>query len=115
MNEIDPVILFSVFKEMLGAPLLWLLILIIVGGTAAFISLLIKEKGIIANRMVRCQFLGVLGGILALVVMVNVSSSGFTDAGGPADWFLIALVFGLGLIGTTIIAYGMAGWIKIIR
>ena len=47
--------------------------------------------------------------------MVKVSSSGFTDAGGPADWFLIALVFGLGLIGTTIIAYGMAGWIKVIR
>lgn len=115
MKELDPVIMFSVFQEMLGAPLLWSLILVIVGGTAAFISLLAKEKGIIASRMVRCQFLGVLGGILALVVMVKVSSSGFTDAGGPADWFLIALVFGLSLIGTTIIAYGLAGWIKVIR
>ena len=62
MKELDPVIMFSVFQEMLGAPLLWLLILVIVGGTAAFISLLIKEKGIIASRMVRCQFLGVLAG-----------------------------------------------------
>ena len=33
----------------------------------------------------------------------------FTDAGGPADWFLIALVFGVGLAGTTILIYALAG------
>lgn len=115
MKELDPVILFAVFQEMLGAPLLWLLLIVIVVGTAAFVSLLVREKGVIATRMMRCQLLGVLGGILALIIMAKVSSSGFTDAGGPADWFLIALVFGLGLIGTTIITYGAAGWVKVIR
>lgn len=110
MNELDPVILFSVFQEMLGMPLLWLLIIVIFMGTLAFIVLLVREKGILAARMLRSQALGVLGGLLALVLMVEVSSSGYTDAGGPADWFLIALVFGAGLIGTTIISYGVAGW-----
>ena len=42
--------------------------------------------------------------------MAKVSSSGFTDAGGPADWFLIALVFGLGLAGTTVLMYTLFGW-----
>ncbi len=41
--------------------------------------------------MVGAQAIGLLGGALALVVMAKVLSSGFTDAGGPADWFLIAL------------------------
>ena len=58
------------------------------------------------------QAAGILGGILALVLMVMVSSSGFTDAGGPADWFLIALVFGLGLVGATILVYTVAGWVR---
>ncbi len=115
MSELDPVILFSVFKEMLGGPLLWLMLVVIVGGTLAFAFLLIREKGIIATRMLRCQAVGVLGGMSALVVMAKVSSSGFTDAGGPADWFLIALVFGLGLVGTTVITYGASGWLKVIR
>ena len=50
--------------------------------------------------------------MLALVLMAKVSSSGFTDAGGPADWFLIALVFGLGLVGTAILVYTAIGWRK---
>lgn len=96
MKELDPLIFWYVFQEMLGAPLLWLLIILIAGGTLAFLFLLFKERTIIARRMVGAQAIGLLGGALALVVMAKVSSSGFTDAGGPADWFLIALVFGLG-------------------
>lgn len=115
MNELDPIILFYVFQEMLGTPLLVALLLIIVVGTLAFVSLLVREKGVIASRMIRSQMLGVLGGVLALVLMARVSSSGFTDAGGPADWFLIALVFGCGLVGTTAIAYGVSGWLRVIR
>lgn len=115
MKELDPVILFFVFQEMLGAPLLWLMLAVIIIGTLAFAGLVLREKGILATRMLRSQAVGVLGGVLALVLMARVSSSGFTDAGGPADWFLIALVFGSGLIGATIVAYGVAGWIKVIR
>ena len=115
MNELDPIILFYVFQEMLGTPLLVALLTIIVVGTLAFVSLLVREKGVIATRMVRSQILGVLGGVLALVLMARVSSSGFTDAGGPADWFLIALVFGCGLIGTTAITYAALGWLKVVR
>jgi|SRR5690625_2253115 len=112
MKDLDPVVMFYVFREMLGTPLLVLLVTLIVAGTVAFVALLIREKGITARRMLRCQALGVPGGVLALVIMARVSSSGFTDAGGPADWFLIALVFGAGLIGTTILAYSASGWWK---
>lgn len=109
MKEFDPLIFLVVFQEMLG-PLLWLLILLAMVGTLAFLRLLIKEKGIVARRLVRAELAGLGGGVLALILMAKVSSSGFTDAGGPADWFLIALVFGMGLIGSAIIVYSFLGW-----
>ncbi|NHC06079.1 hypothetical protein DFR40_1291 [Azonexus fungiphilus] len=109
MKELDPLVFLAVFQEMLG-PLLWLMILVIVVGTAAFVALLLKERTINSKRLVRAEFAGLAGGVLALVLMAKVSSSGFTDAGGPADWFLIALVFGLGLAGTAILVYTVLGW-----
>ena len=109
MKELDPLVFLAVFQEMLG-PLLWLMIVVIVAGTAAFLALLLREKTINSRRLVRAELAGLVGGALALVLMAKVSSSGFTDAGGPADWFLIALVFGLGLIGTAILVYTVLGW-----
>ncbi len=109
MKELDPLILLAVFQEMLG-PLLWVLLAVIILGLLAFLALLAREKGLVSRRLVRSEALGVVGGALALVLMAKVSSSGFTDAGGPADWLLIALVFGAGLIGSTILAYTVAGW-----
>jgi hypothetical protein len=109
MKELDPFILLAVFQEMLG-PLLWLLLAVVVLGALAFAVLLVREKGIVSSRLVRSEALGVIGGVLALVLMAKVSSSGFTDAAGPADWFLIALVFGAGLVGSTVLVYTAAGW-----
>ena len=111
MQTLDPMVLFAVFQEMLG-PLLWVLILALLGATLAFAALLVKEKGLVAKRLVRAEIAGVFGGALALVLMAKVSSSGFTDAGGPADWFLIGLVFGAGLIGTVILVYSVLGWLS---
>lgn len=109
MKELDPLILLAVFQEMLG-PLLWILLAVAILGLLAFIVLLVHEKGLVSHRLVRSEALGVIGGALALVLMAKVSSSGFTDAAGPADWFLIALVFGVGLVGSTILVYTIAGW-----
>lgn len=109
MQDLDLMIFLIVFQEMLG-PLLWILVLLAVAGITAFVTLVIKDKGISAQRLVLAQVAGLIGGAVALVLMAEASSSGFTDAGGPVDWFLIALVFGAGLIGTTILIYAITGW-----
>ena len=114
MNDLDPTILLAVFQEMLG-PLLWLLLTMALLCLLAFVALLILERGLVSRRLVRSQALGVVGGGLALVLMARVSSSGFTDAGGPADWFRIALVFGLGLISATVLVYTAIGWWSVWR
>jgi hypothetical protein len=109
MAQLDPLVLWSVFQEMLG-PLLWLLAALIVVGTLAFAALLLRERKLVAKRLVYAEFAGLVGGALALVLMAVVSSSGFTDAGGPVDWLLIALIYALGAIGTTVLVYTVAGW-----
>lgn len=114
MKELDPLVFLAVFQEMLG-PLLWLLLGVSALGTAAFVILLIRERGFVPRRLVCSQALGLLGGAFALILMVKVSSSGFTDAGGPVDWLLIALVFSLGLAGSAILFYTIGGWWSILR
>lgn len=111
MKELDVFVFLSVFHEMLG-PLLWVMLALAGGGVLAFLGLLVKEKGLVSRRLVQAELLGVLGGGLALVIMAKVSSSGFTDAGGPADWFLITVVYGVGLVGTAILSYATMGWMK---
>lgn len=113
MKAFDPIMFLAVFQEMLG-PLLWVLVLLAVFGVGAFVALVVKERGIVSRRLVRAELVGLVGGALSLVLMAKVSSSGFTDAGGPVDWFLIALVFGVGLAGTTILVYALAGWSAIL-
>jgi hypothetical protein len=110
VKELDPLVFVAVFQEMLG-PMLWLMLGLAVLGVTAFVALLAREKGIVARRLVRAELIGLFGGVLALVIMARVSSSGFTDAGGPADWFLIALVYGVGVVATAILAYAAMGWL----
>jgi hypothetical protein len=114
MKELDPLVFLAVLQEMMG-PLLWLLLLLALAGSAAFAALLWRERRLPARRVVQAELLGLLGGALALVLMAKVSSSGFTDAGGPADWFLIAAVYAAGWLGTSVLAYGALGWWRPLR
>ena len=102
MKELDPMVFLAVFQEMLG-PMLWVMLFAALAAVVAFVALVMREKGIVSRRLVRAELLGLIGGVVALVIMARVSSSGFTDAGGPADWFLIALVYGVGAVATVIL------------
>jgi len=109
MKELDPFVFLVVFMEMLG-PFLWVLLAAILLVIMAFVALLIREKRIHASRIVWSQLLGLLGGAASLVMMANVSSSGYTDAAGPIDWLLILAVFGAGMLATALTIYTLVGW-----
>src|SRR5690606_2180488 len=111
MKELDPLILSAVFQEMLG-PLLWLILAVVVLGTLAFVVLLLRERKIVARRLMWSQVLGLFGGVMSLVIMAKVSASGYSDAAGPADWILLMLVFGLGAVGTMVLTYTLVGWLR---
>ncbi|WP_404385749.1 DUF5368 domain-containing protein [Caenispirillum salinarum] len=114
MKDLDLATLLSVFQEMMG-PLLWVLVLLAVAGIAAFLFVLVREGGLKGGRLVRSELIGVAGGFMALVVMAWVTVSGFTDAGGPVDWLLIGIIWGIGLVGTTILAYAVQGLVALSR
>ncbi|HLR12271.1 MAG TPA: DUF5368 family protein, partial [Burkholderiaceae bacterium] len=54
MKELDPFILLAVFYEMMG-PLVWILVAAVLIGCAAFIVLLLKDRGLHARRLIWSQ------------------------------------------------------------
>jgi hypothetical protein len=111
MKELDPSVLLAVFLEMLG-PMLWVIVGVALLAIVGFAALIVRERKIVSRRFVRAEVIGLLGGVVALVIMARVSSSGFTDAGGPADWILIAIVYGIGAVASTILGYAVLGWLE---
>ena len=107
MKDLDPLVFYYVFVEMMGPWLLWSLVLAAIFGLWAFFSIVIRERGISSKRLVRSEIAGLFGGAGALVLMAHVTMSGFTDAGGPVDWLLVGLIWGAGLAGTTILSYAL--------
>lgn len=114
MQDLDLATLVSVFLEMMG-PLFWLLLVLAVAGIAGFVTVLLREGELKGSRLVRSELIGLAGGFAALAIMAWVTVSGFTDAGGPVDWLLIGIIWGIGLAGTTILAYAVQGLMAVMR
>lgn len=108
MKELDPFIFLAVFQEMLGV-WLWVGLVFALSVLVGVVRLIRIERRFHARRFLVSELIGLVGGGLALVVMALVSSSGFTDAAGPADWILIVMVYVAGMVGTTVTVYTMLG------
>lgn len=115
MKDLDPLVFYAVFIEMMGPYLFWGLTLATILGVGTFFWVVLRERGFSSKRLVRSEILGLFGGVGALVLMAHVTVSGFTDAGGPVDWLLVGLIWGAGLAGTTILSYAILGLIEIRR
>lgn len=105
MKELDPAVFVAVFQEMLGGPLFWLLAAGIALTTLAFLYVLIRDRGLTSRRFLGAEALGLAGGAAAVLSMQAITNSGFRDVGGPIDWLLVALIFVLGAVGTTLLVY----------
>mgnify|MGYP001806739185 CR=1 FL=1 len=111
MKDLDPFVFLMVFQEMLG-PVLWLLVALALFGLVGFAFVFLREGKMDSRRLVRSELIGLVGGVLALVLAAKFTVSGFTDAGGPVDWLLVGLIWGVGLAGTTILAYAVQGLMR---
>lgn len=108
MAGFDVAVFVAVFLEMMGN-ILWVLVGLALLGLAGFGAVIWRERTIISRRLLRAELMGVLGGFGSLALMAYVTVSGFTDAGGPVDWLLIGIIWGMGLVGTTILSYAAMG------
>lgn len=53
--------------------------------------------------------LGFFGGFAALALMAWVTLSGFSGAGGPVDWLLVGVIWGVGVVGGVVLSYAVLG------
>ncbi len=104
MKDLDIFVFLSVFQEMLGT-LLWVLLALAAVILALFLAVLIRDRGLSYRRFVRAELVGLVGGILAVLFMQQITSSRLSDLGGPVDVMLVALIWIAGAIGTTLVAY----------
>ncbi len=108
MKDLDIATLLAVFQEMLGWTL-WPLLLLAAAATIAFVFVLLRDRGVVARRLVWAEAIGLAGGVAAVLIMQAVTYSRFADLGGPVDWLLVVGIFVAGLIGSAVGAYAVMG------
>ena len=111
MKDLDLATLVAVFQEMLGWTF-WPLVALAALATLSFLRVLLRDRALIARRLVWAEVLGLFGGLAAVFIMFTVTSSGFADLGGPVDWLLVLGIFGFGTIGTALGLYAALGLLR---
>jgi uncharacterized membrane protein YhaH (DUF805 family) len=111
MKELDPLVFWSVFQEMLG---FWLYVIVAVAlvATVLFLRAILQEHGLNARRLVWSQVVGLVGGLAALWFMWTITSSSIRDVGGPIDALLVLGIYLLGWGGATMLFYAVAGFTR---
>ncbi|MDR2000303.1 MAG: DUF5368 domain-containing protein [Zoogloeaceae bacterium] len=104
MKDMELSAFFFLFQEMLGG-WFWPLFLFAVIVSAAFVVQLFRNRNWMWQASAGLKAISVLGGALFVILVTLASSSGFTDAGGPIDYWLITVLFGFGYITTATVAY----------
>lgn len=108
MKEMSLATLIAIFEEMLGI-WLWIGLAGIALAVLLFLATLLRERTLHPRRLVVAEFGAVAGGVLAILIVQQVTNSGFRDIGGPIDWVLGVAIFAVGALATLLGAYGLVG------
>lgn len=112
MKELDPLVFVAVFQEMLGL-LFWPLVAFIVLGALALLVVIVRDRRVDSRRLILSEALGVIGGFVAVGLMLWVTESSLGDLlGGPIDWLLTVAIWVAGAIGATITIYVALGLVS---
>ena len=108
MKDLDPLVFWAVFREMLG-PWLYVIIAVAVVATLLFLRAILAEHGLSARRLVWSQVAGLAGGVAALLFMWGITKSSIRDVGGPIDALIVVGIYLVGWAGATMRFYAVAG------
>lgn len=112
MKELDPMVFWAVFREMLGV-WLYVIVAVTVVATILFLRAIFQERGLEARRLIWSQVVGLAGGIAAVAFMFGVTGSGLRDIGGPIDALLTVGIYLAGWGGATMLFYAVAGFVGV--
>lgn len=105
MKELTLDTLIAVFEEIFGAALFWAMVAAAALITVAFVYAAIRDRGIDGRRFVRAEIAAPVGAIAAILFVQFVTSSGFSDIGGPIDWVMLLAIGVAGAVGLTFLVY----------
>ncbi|MCB1508070.1 MAG: DUF5368 domain-containing protein [Hyphomicrobiaceae bacterium] len=104
--------LIAVFEEIFGAGLFWAMVVIAALVTAAYFYVLIRDRSVSWRKFLLAQLSMPVGAILAILFVQNVTSSSFSDIGGPVDVIVLLGVGVAGAIGMAILVYTVQSLVK---
>lgn len=108
MKDIDAAVILAVFQEMLG-PWFWVTLAAGILALAGFLLVVLRDRGLRSRRLVWSEAAALLGGVAAVLVMQQVTHSGFEDIGGPIDWVVGIAIFAVGALGALVATYAVLG------
>lgn len=111
MKDLDPLVFWTVFGEMLGG-WLWPLAIVVVLTTLLFLRAVLQEHGLNARRFLWSQAVGLVGGLAALGFMWTITESSIMDVGGAIDALVVVAIYLAGWAGATMLFYASSGFVR---
>ncbi|MCA1242228.1 DUF5368 domain-containing protein [Stappia stellulata] len=105
MKDLTLSTLLAVFEEMFGVFLFWGLVAAALAVTAAFIVIVLREHRLEGHRFLRAELMAPVGALAAILFVQWITSSGFSDIGGPVDVIVLIAIGTTGAVGLTIVTY----------
>ena len=109
MKELTFDTMIAVFEEVFGFYLFWGMTAAAILIGLAFLWIVIRDRRLESARFVRAELLAPVGAIVAILFVQWVTSSGFSDVGGPIDVIVLIAIAVLGAVGITILGYVVQG------
>ncbi|KPP87075.1 MAG: Nucleopolyhedrovirus protein of unknown function (DUF912) [Rhodobacteraceae bacterium HLUCCA08] len=104
--------LIAVFEEMFGRGLFWAMVAVAIIVTLAYFFVLIRDRTVSWKKFLWAQLSMPLGAIAAVLFVQRMTSSSFSDLGGPIDWIVLLGVAVAGAIGLAILVYTLESLVR---
>jgi glucan phosphoethanolaminetransferase (alkaline phosphatase superfamily) len=105
MKELTFGTMIAVFEEIFGTGLFWIMVVVAVLVTLAYLYVLIRDRAVSWRKFLLAQLSMPVGAVAAVLFVQSVTSSSFGDIGGPVDVIVLALIAIAGAIGMAILVY----------
>lgn len=105
MKDLTLGTMIAVFEEIFGTGLFWIMVVAAMLVTTAYLYVLIRDRAVSWRKFLLAQLSMPVGAIAAVLLVQSVTSSSFSDIGGPIDVIVLALIAIAGAVGMAILVY----------
>ncbi|MCL1824713.1 MAG: DUF5368 domain-containing protein [Betaproteobacteria bacterium] len=105
MNQLTLETMIAVFEEIFGRGLWWIMVAVAAAITVLYLYVLIRDRSMSMRKFLWAQLSMPFGAIAAVLYVQAMTSSRFSDIGGPIDVIMLLGIALLGAIGCAILVY----------